>query len=74
MSVVIVDEAHERNLTTDIVLGILKKRLQRQRGSPMSLRVVVTSATLDPAKFIKFFELPQNYQPLKIDGRVFPVR
>ncbi|EPY21207.1 pre-mRNA-splicing factor ATP-dependent RNA helicase DHX15/PRP43 [Strigomonas culicis] len=50
-SVVIVDEAHERTIDTDTVLGLLKRILQRR---PM-LRVVVMSATLDIEKIESFF-------------------
>ncbi len=52
-SVVIVDEAHERHLQTDVLLGLLKKVL-RQR--PSDFRVVVTSATVDTAAFKEYFE------------------
>lgn len=52
-SVVIVDEAHERSLYSDILLGLLKK-IQRKRKD---LRVVVMSATVDALVFKKFFEM-----------------
>ncbi|KDD71164.1 hypothetical protein H632_c5666p0, partial [Helicosporidium sp. ATCC 50920] len=51
-SVVLVDEAHERALTTDLVLGLLRK-IQRRRPN---LRLVVASATLQAAEMAAFFE------------------
>ena len=59
----IVDEAHERSVNMDLLLGLLKQRLR----TASSLRVVVTSATLDAQKFTEYFE---NYEdarmPLKL--------
>ena len=52
-SVVIVDEAHERHLQTDVLLGLLKKIL-RQRL--FDFRVIVTSATVDATAIKDFFE------------------
>lgn len=52
VSVVIVDEAHERSLHSDVLLGLLKKVQRRRRD----LRVVVSSATMDAEAFRDFFE------------------
>ena len=70
MSVLIVDEAHERNLNTDIVLGLAKQKLCKE-GS--ALHVVVASATIQPEQFIKHFELKSDQQVMKLEGRTFPV-
>jgi len=64
--VIIVDEAHERSLNIDFLLGILKRILARRRD----LKVVVSSATLDVEKFSAFF----NGAPvISVPGRLFPI-
>ena len=54
-SVVVVDEAHERGMQTDVLLGILR----RVRAVRPELRVVVTSATIDAERFRRFFDGPR---------------
>lgn len=50
-SVVMVDEAHERNINSDVLLGLLKKIRRRRKD----LRVIVCSATIDAEAFLNFF-------------------
>ncbi|KAA8528994.1 hypothetical protein F0562_033518 [Nyssa sinensis] len=66
-SVIILDEAHERSLNTDILLGLMK-RLVKIRTS--NLKVLITSATLDGEKVSRFFS---NCPVLNVPGKLFPV-
>ena len=66
----IIDEAHERSLNIDFLLGYLKEILPRRPD----LKVVVTSATIDADRFAKHFESAKGPAPvIMVSGRMFPV-
>jgi ATP-dependent RNA helicase DHX8/PRP22 len=65
-SVIMLDEAHERTIHTDVLFGLLKKLVKRRPD----LRLIVTSATLDAEKFSGYFF---NCNIFTIPGRTFPV-
>jgi ATP-dependent helicase HrpA len=62
---IIVDEAHERSLNIDFVLGILRTLLRKRKD----LKVIITSATIDTEKFSRAFHAPI----IEVSGRMYPV-
>lgn len=78
-SVIMVDEAHERSISTDFLLGLLNKILKRRPD----LRIIISSATLQAEEFLEFFtrrsETHAQDQPqvtgaiISIEGRTYPI-
>jgi HrpA-like RNA helicase len=70
-SAVIVDEAHERSLNIDFILGLLK-RLQRKRAESglKPIKIIVASATLEKDKFARYFD---ESPVVEVPGRPYPV-
>lgn len=73
---IIIDEAHERSLNIDFLLGYVKRILPKRPD----LKVIITSATIDPESFAKHFALPRTpggeAEPapiIEVSGRTFPV-
>ena len=72
---IVLDEAHERSLNIDFILGYLKQLLPRRPD----LKVVITSATIDPARFAQHFstdehgEVVREVPVIEVSGRTYPV-
>lgn len=68
---IIIDEAHERSLTIDFLLGYLKQLLPRRPD----LKVIITSATIDPESFARHFAAADGTPApiIEVSGRTYPV-
>lgn len=68
---IIVDEAHERSLNIDFILGYLARLLPRRPD----LKVIITSATIDSQRFAEHFSRPGSPVPIiEVSGRTYPVQ
>ncbi|MFO7938068.1 MAG: ATP-dependent RNA helicase HrpA [Kiritimatiellia bacterium] len=63
---IIIDEAHERSLNIDFLLGILKRVLKKRRD----LKLLISSATMDVERFSRFFE---RAPVISVPGRLYPI-
>ncbi|NKX49972.1 ATP-dependent RNA helicase HrpA, partial [Arthrobacter deserti] len=69
-STIIIDEAHERSLNIDFILGYLKRILPQRPD----LKVIITSATIDPGRFARHFGGEDEPAPvIEVSGRTYPV-
>ncbi|MBY0263686.1 MAG: DEAD/DEAH box helicase, partial [Phycisphaerales bacterium] len=68
-SVIIIDEAHERSLNIDFLLGYLRTLLPKRPD----LKLIVTSATIDPKRFSDYFGGPAVAPVIEVSGRMYPV-
>jgi ATP-dependent helicase HrpA len=69
---IIIDEAHERSLNVDFLLGYIKRLLPRRRD----LKLIITSATIDAERFSEHFRSPTTDEPapiIEVSGRAYPV-
>jgi len=67
---IIIDEAHERSLNIDFLLGYLRQLLPRRPD----LKVIITSATIDANRFAEYFSSEKGPTPvIMVSGRMFPV-
>ena len=67
----IIDEAHERSINIDFLLGYLKRLLAKRRD----LKVIITSATIDTERFAKHFGRDEDHPApiIQVSGRTYPV-
>jgi HrpA-like RNA helicase len=75
-SVVMVDEAHERNINSDFLIGLLVDTQKRRKDQGVvPLKILVTSATLEKDKFVSFFSSIQDESLgiVEVPGRLFPI-
>ncbi|KAK4290124.1 hypothetical protein Pmani_036961 [Petrolisthes manimaculis] len=74
-SVIIIDEAHERSVFSDILIGILSRIIPRREAKGKPLKLIIMSATLRIEDFTENNRLFKNFKPpvMKVDSRMFEV-
>lgn len=75
ISHIIVDEVHERDVDTDLLLVVLKQLMALKRAKKQSLKVVLMSATIDPTLFETYFADEEGVpaDTITVPGRTYPV-
>ncbi|KAF7320340.1 hypothetical protein MKEN_00818800 [Mycena kentingensis (nom. inval.)] len=73
---VVVDEVHERDVDTDILLVVLKQMMEDRKKRNLPLKIILMSATIDPTLFQRYFpdELGRPAEVIEVPGRSFPVQ
>ncbi len=67
---IIIDEAHERSLNIDFLLGMMRRLLKQRRD----LKLIITSATIDAARFAEHFTIGEKSVPvIEVSGRTYPI-
>ncbi|KAH9486931.1 ATP-dependent DNA/RNA helicase DHX36 [Psilocybe cubensis] len=72
---IIVDEVHERDIDTDLLLVVLKQLMAQKKAKKQSFKIILMSATIDPTLFQEYFkdETGTPAKVISIPGRSFPV-
>ncbi len=70
-NIIIIDEAHERTIYTDILLSQLKLLVNKRKLTVNPLKLIIMSATLDEQKFSAYFN---NCSIIKVPGRTYPIK
>lgn len=73
---IVVDEVHERDVDTDLLLVVLKRLLADRKARGKPIKVVLMSATIDPTLFQQYFpdDKGQPSKVIEVPGRAFPVK
>lgn len=69
--VIVIDEVHERSVSSDMTMYLMKKFIQRNYKKPQCPFLILTSATFDVDKFAKYFGVPNNV--IRVRGATYPI-
>ena len=73
---IVVDEVHERDVDTDLLLVVLKRLLADRKAKGKPIKIILMSATIDPTLFQQYFPDDQGLpsKVIEVPGRAFPVK